>query len=60
LAPEADSFEEFAQVFGLGSVCERCGREGLDDEDYTDCELVDDDESEWGILVCQKCLDEGH
>ncbi|MGO9155342.1 hypothetical protein [Mycobacterium sp.] len=58
LAPEADSFEEFAEAFGLGSVCERCGRKGLDDEDYTDCDVVpgDDPEAPFDILVCNECL----
>jgi hypothetical protein len=54
LAPEADSFEEFAEMFGLGSVCERCGRKGLDDEDYTDCDLDEGDH-----LVCHECLRAG-
>jgi hypothetical protein len=57
LAPEANTFEEFAEMFGFGNVCERCGREGLDDEDYTDCDLVPSDDPEApDILLCQECL----
>jgi hypothetical protein len=58
LAPETDSFEEFAEMFGLGSVCERCGRKGLDDEDYTDCDVVpsDDPDAPRDILLCHECL----
>jgi len=59
LAPEADNFEEFAKMFGLGAVCERCGREGLDDEDYTDCDLVPGDDGDWESLVCHECLKRG-
>jgi hypothetical protein len=60
LASEVSSFEEFAEMFGIGSVCERCGRRGLDDEDYADCDLVpsDDPEAPWDILVCHDCLKE--
>jgi hypothetical protein len=58
LAPEADSFEEFAEMFGLGNVCERCGRKGLDDEDYTDCDVVPDDGGPGELLVCRECLNE--
>lgn len=57
LAPEATQ-EEFLEEFGLGSTCERCGRQGLDDEEYTDCELVADPTDARGpwILLCHDCL----
>jgi hypothetical protein len=57
LASESDNFEEFAEMFGLSNVCERCGRQGLNDEDYTDCDLVPDDDPQGPEhLVCLACL----
>jgi hypothetical protein len=58
LAPEADRFEEFAEIFGLGAVCDRCGRRGLDDEDYTDCDVVPDEDGDDGPwdLFCHECI----
>jgi hypothetical protein len=58
LAPEADSFEKFAEMLGFGAVCDRCGRGGLDDEDYTDCDVApgeDGDDGPWDLL-CHECL----
>lgn len=56
LAPEATK-EEFLEEFGFGATCERCGRQGLDEEDYTDCELVADQSDAAGpwILLCHDC-----
>jgi hypothetical protein len=58
LAPESDSPEEFVAAMGLGNVCERCGREGLDDEDYTACDLIPDSENPGGpdLLLCRGCI----
>lgn len=57
LAPETDTFEEFAEMFGFGNVCERCGRKGLDDLGYTDCDVVPSDDPEApDILLCSECL----
>lgn len=58
LAQEVTSEEEFLAAFGHGSVCERCGRTGLDDDEYTDCELVADPadpEGPW-LLLCHDCV----
>lgn len=56
LAPESTQ-EEFLEAFGLGNVCERCGRRGLDDDGYTDCDLVPDpdDPQTFGLLLCHEC-----
>src|SRR5262249_54323074 len=57
LALETGSFEEFAAALGLGNSCERCGREGLDAEGYSDCEFVlGGDPDDFGELVCHECL----
>jgi hypothetical protein len=56
LAPESTE-EEFLEAFGVGSVCERCGRKGLDDDDYTNCVLVRDKANPDGpwLLFCNEC-----
>jgi hypothetical protein len=57
LVPECADFEEFAEMLGLGSVCEVCGRKGLDADDFADCDLVMDNDPEvFGHLVCNGCL----
>ena len=33
-------------MFGFGNVCERCGRKGLDDLGYTDCDVSANDAPE--------------
>ena len=56
LAPECANLEEFVEAFGYGNSCNRCGRKGLDDNEYTDCELVVSDDDPAGVLVCHECL----
>jgi hypothetical protein len=50
LAGDGSTLEEVYEEFGLANVCERCGRKGLNDEGYTDCEATDTG------LVCRTCL----
>jgi hypothetical protein len=54
-APEADSEQEFLQAYGPGSTCELFGRDRLDYDPYTDCELIpdpDDPRAPW-LLICR-------
>ena len=57
-ARERSNEVESEREFRFGAVCARCGRRGLDDDKYTDCQLVGGDDSSDGpwILVCNTCL----
>jgi len=59
LAPESETFEQFAEAFGFGNVCEWCGREGLDDEEYSDCQLISEtaNPADPPTLVCNQCIE---
>ncbi len=49
LAPET-TLDEFLGMFGFG-FCHRCGRT-VDDEDFTDCDIVDDEFT----VLCNECI----
>lgn len=58
LEHECTSPEEFGEMLGFDCDCEMCGRKGLEADDFTDCDLVMDDDPEvFGHLVCNSCLD---
>jgi hypothetical protein len=58
LTPETERLsDEFAEMFGPGNVCQRCGRRRLDDLGYTDCDVVPSDDPEApDVLICSECL----
>jgi hypothetical protein len=58
LTPETERLsDEFAEMFGPGNVCQRCGRRRLDDLGYTDCDVVPSDDPEApDVLICTECL----
>lgn len=58
LAPETTK-AEFLEAFGMGATCERCGRKELDDDDYTDCDIIPGpptDPEAPPVLVCHECV----
>jgi hypothetical protein len=55
LSLESSSQEEFLEAFAAAGACARCGKLGLDREEYTDCKLVRVNGSD-GELVCDDCL----
>jgi len=53
LVADGASFKDVAAEFGFGR-CEKCGKP-VDDDDYTDCDLLPEEDT-FGYLMCHGCI----